>query len=800
MSRLYPGGLLILILGVMSWKTYAQEIQVINGTTGDPVENVALYNQDQSRSIITDAEGFAHLNNFHQGDTVYFQHTSFLPVSFTYAELSNMRVVTLTRKVVIMPEFVITASKYRETQRDIPHMVDVITTEKLATLPSQNSADLLSSTGNIFVQKSQGGGGSPVLRGFEANKILLVVDGVRMNNAIYRSGHLQNSLTIDDAILEKTEIVYGPNAIMYGSDALGGVIHYITRDPELAKDSSMHVNAGAYAQVASANASYRTHLDFLIANKKLGWLSSFTYGDFGDIRMGTRRDPFLDDYGKDFFYVSQINGNDSILENPDPYVQRQTGYKQFDLVQKFRYRPSSRVEMTGNFQYSTSSEIPRYDQLGVLNDEGDPKYAVWSYGPQDRFLGSVKVVHSGNNKLYSNFTTTAAYQHIVESRITRRYQRDTRNVQKETVDVVSLNLDFMKVLRRNGHIIYGAEINTNFVGSEAYDELEGVRTPAPTRYPDDGSRTGSYAAYASLKKNLSGNLMATLGARYNYSRLRSSYSEGISYIPFRELDIENSAFTGSAGIIAQPSERSKISLLLSSGYRIPNLDDLAKIRVKGNQITFPNPYVKPEYTYNIELGASKTFDGYIQLNGSYFVTWLNNVIVRVPYFENGSDSMFFEDEYLKTFVNDNSTEGIIHGFNLNMISDLNSNISFRSTLNYTYGRDLSQNVPLAHIPPLFGRTDLAYETSKFLHEIFMEYSGWKRMEDMSDTGEDNEDQATEYGFPGWYTLNLRSTYKVSRSVAFQLAIENITNNFYRPFATAVAASGFNLIATLRVKV
>ncbi|MBA7555730.1 hypothetical protein ES705_48412 [subsurface metagenome] len=323
-----------------------------------------------------------------------------------------------------------------------------------------------------------------------------------------------------------------------------------------------------------------------------------------------------------------------------------------------------------------------------------------------------------------------------------------------------------------------------------------------SRYPDDGNYTSAYSAYAAIKNKFEEKFITSLGARYSYSGLKSNYSDSVELnIPYKSLDIENSSFTGSLGIIYLHSQRSKINLLLSTGYRIPNLDDLAKIRTKGNQITYPNPNVEPEYSYNAELGFSKTFDGYIQINGSYFVSFLTNVIVRVPYLQDGSDSIMSPDgEWLKAYVNDNSNRGIIHGFNLNMISDLNSDISFKGTLNYTYGRDLTLNKPLAHIPPIFGKADFVYEANKFIHEFFIVFSGWKKIEDMSLTGEDNEEEGTPYGFPGWYTINLRTTYKVNKNISIQFALENMIDNFYKPFATAVAAPGINFIATLRVKV
>ena len=782
----------------------AQQITVSNFSTNEPVENVAIYNQDKSVSTLTNEMGIASLDRFSPNDTLFFQHTSFIRYSCTYNDAVKSKKISLTRKVIIMPEFVITASKYQETQRDVSHMVDVITNQQLDLLTSQTSADILTSTGNIFVQKSQGGGGSPVLRGFEANKILLAVDGVRMNNAIYRGGHLQNSISLDPLILERAEIVYGPNAILYGSDALGGVIHYITRDPELASsDTGLLVRVNASGEIASANNSWKTHLDFNIGTRKFGSLTSYTRSDYSNIRMGSRRNPYLGDFGKCLYYIKRINDIDSIIKNPNALIQANTGYSQIDFLQKFLYSPISNLDLILNLQYSTSSDIPRYDMLNDTTDDGNLKYAVWNYGPQERILGSLKTLLHTDNLFFTQFSSILAYQHIEESRIDRRYQSDDETHQEETVNVYSVNLDFIKIIHRNHRLMYGLESDLNQVASGAYirDIVTEETIPTLTRYPDDGSISTQFSGYITLKSRFSKRFIMPLGVRYSYSRLEATYSESMAAIPYHYLNMINSNYTGSAGLIFLPSESSKINLLLSTGYRIPNLDDIAKIRAKGDDITFPNPEVKPEYTYNIEFGISKTFDGYIQLNGTYFCSILSNVIVRVPYmFEDGSTTWYYQGEWLNAYINDNSNRGIIHGFNLNMISDLNSNISFRGTLNYTYGRDLTLDQPLAHIPPIFGKANFIYRAKKFTHKFYFVYSGWKKIEDMADTGEDNEEEGTQYGFPGWYTFNYVTSYEVNRSLQVQFALENILDNFYKPFATAVAAPGINFIASLRIKI
>ncbi len=440
-------------------------------------------------------------------------------------------------KNVMIDEFVISASKYRESKLIIPYMVDVLEESMLRESTGFTAADILEGTGNIMVQKTQGGGGSPILRGFEANQILLVVDGVRLNNAIYRNGHLQNSITIDNSILERTEVIFGPSSIIYGSDALGGVIHYYTKDPQLAGERSTMVKANASTQFASANTGFTGHLDFSLGKKRWASLSSVSYKNFGEIHMGSRRDPALGDWGKVMNYVDQVGGVDSTLSNPNPLVQKNTAYEQLDLMQKIRFTPSIYVDWILNLQYSTSSQIDRLDMLNDYSGE-NLKYAAYYYGPQNRLLASLKNVLKKDNLFYTNMTNIIAFQRIAEDRYTRKFRVDDMLTQEEDVYVYSLNTDLLKIWGLSHKLNYGLELNYNQVGSEAWYEniLSGERSPTQTRYPEGGSQMWNASAYASYKWIIGEKAVLNGGTRYSRAGLSSKFTAGI--LPYDQIQIE----------------------------------------------------------------------------------------------------------------------------------------------------------------------------------------------------------------------------------------------------------------------
>jgi hemoglobin/transferrin/lactoferrin receptor protein len=781
---------------LISLQLFGQQIRVISSSDGSPIEHVAVYNSTRERAALTDTLGRIDLSLFQGTDTLFFQHPSFELASRIKNEISST-VITLQRKRVEIEEYVIAASKSKEQKLVIPYMVGILEESQLRASTGMTAAEVLEGTGHIVVQKTQGGGGSPILRGFEANKILLVVDGIRLNNAIYRSGHLQNSITIDQSVLDRTEIIFGPSSVIYGSDALGGVIHYYTKDPEIYGDSLLHLGVQAYAQFASANHGLIGHLDFSSSKRKWGSLTSITYKDLGDIRMGARRSSDLGDWGKRMHYVDQVNGVDSTLVNENPLIQKNTGYKQIDLMQKVKYAPTAYSDWILNLQYSTSSDIDRLDKLNDYSGE-NLKYASYYYGPQQRLLISLKNSWTKENLFFDHMTTIAAYQRIDEDRHSRRFRNEELLNQQEDVTVLSLNMDLLKRWNDRHRLNYGVDFSHNLVKSQAWYEniSDGQQTFAETRYPDGGSRTWNSSAYVMYKWNPGNTWVFNGGARYNWGHLFSRFED--TQLPYDRIEIRHGALTGSAGLVYTPSDLWQINVIISTGFRNPNVDDYGKVRAKDGEVTVPNKSLSPEYSYNAEIGIKRSIADMMKVELVGYYTYLRNAIVRTDYQINGEDSLYYDGEMYNIITNYNAGEAYIYGSSLGVTLNPVRDLLFTGTLNYTRGQNMSDNVPLGHIPPLFGRLSLTYRMNRFFIEAWTVYQGWKHTGDFSPFGEDNEGEAMEEGFPAWWTVNLKAGLTVGEHVNFIFALENIFDQFYKPFASGISGPGRNMILTARI--
>lgn len=782
---------------------FAQKVTVIERTNLMTIVNAAIYSHSPKYSTLTNQEGEADISPLKGADSIFFQCTGFQTVVLSYNEVAEKGFkIAMAEKIYDLNTVVISARKLEEKIIDVPQQIQVINSKQIEFQNPATSADMLQQTGNILVQKSQMGGGSPIIRGFEANKLLIVVDGVRMNNAIYRGGHLQSVITIDPSILDKTEIVYGPGSVVYGSDALGGVMHFYTKKPELTTTDKEKSNGSALLRYSSANNEFTGHADFSTGWKKFGLLGSVTYSNFGDLRQGSVRNPAYGDFGKRFYYADRINGQDTMMRNNNYNIQTPSGYSQYDVLFKALYQQNEHISHNLNFQFSNSSDVPRYDRLNTYNDDGTLKYAQWYYGPQQRLLAAYTLGLTAKHSFYDYANFILAYQNALESRNDRRFNNDILNHRNEEVSVTSANVDLTKAINKN-ELRYGLEYVYNKVNSIANTENinTGETGPLDTRYPDGGSNTQSFAAYFTHSIEFSPKYILTEGIRYSYNSLYSKFSDTSFYpFPYTDVSQKSGALSGNVGFVMMPGHDWRFSVLGATGYRAPNIDDMSKIfeSVPGTVIV-PNPDLKPEYTYNVDLSVSKLIAKKLNLYATGYYTWYNNAIVTEPSTFNGTDSIYYDGSYSQVTSSTNAGKAYIYGANAGFSVDVTEMFSISSTLNYTYGRVKtdSTDYPLDHIPPVYGRTSFNLNITKFHGEFYVVYNGWKRLDDYSPSGEDNLDQATEYGMPAWYTLNLKLAYQINQHFQVNIGFENITDLNYRVFASGISAPGFNCVVALR---
>jgi hemoglobin/transferrin/lactoferrin receptor protein len=799
---------------------FSQKIKIIDKHTGKSIRNVTVYNEKSTINLSSDSEGFVDVSVFKKNENILFSHISYEPQKIKKTILQKQKmVVFLNKQSAQLDEIVLSVFKKSEKTNRIAEQIAVVSSKEIQKISPQTSADLLATIPGIKVQKSQFGGGSPVIRGMESNRVLLVVDGVRMNNAIYRKGHLQSSISVAPNMLDKTEVVFGPSSVLYGSDALGGVIHYYTKTPKLSAEEE--VKSQFFSRFSSVNQEITSHVSAELRFSNWASLTSISFSDFGDLQSGSRRSHGFKDWGKVFYYSENRYGNytENPTVNPRPEVLKNTGYHQTDFLQKFFIPLSKNTDLKINLQYSTSSNIPRFDRL-IEFKNNSLKFAEWNYGPQNRFLLSSQFLIHPNKKWLESGSITGAYQQIKESRIQRKFGSLDRSYREELVNVFSVNGDFSVSLTQDKKRVlsYGFEFTYNDVRSKSYGktlvvsngQINGSSSgfKVQSRYPDGGSNYLSSSAYIAYRQDLNSKTTLNTGLRFTNTTLHALWlDQTFIHLPETNITAVNSAVTATIGYVYRPGKNWQLNSVVSSGFRSPNIDDIGRVREKSGNISVPNIHVNPEFAYNVEIGLQKYFnDKKFRVGANVYYSLLDNYIQRdFVYNTDGSKKQVqFDGEFGNAITNQNKGTAYVFGYTLSYLGKISSTINSSGFITYTKGRTYDTKEPMSSIPPLFGRVEINYKKDKIEFGAALKFNSKKDIEDFNITeGIDNHDLTPivdpnaildsdkYYGSPSWMTIGLTSNYLLSDTFSIQARLDNIFDEHYIEFASGISAPGRN---------
>ena len=712
-----------------------------------------------------------------------------------------------------------------EDRNRILQATEVITAADITAAQSLTTTDAMADLGGVYVQKSQFGGGSPVLRGFEANRVLLVVDGVRMNNAIYRGGHLQNAISVDPLALQRIEVLYGAGSLAYGSDALGGVVHFRTREPQfLARPRDARLTGGVAVNGATAARSLQAGASINYAATDWASLTVVSTTQTGHLRAGAKGPPGYPDFGRRFHYVERRNGRDRIVTNERPLRQVGTAFKQYNVLQKVRYKFSDRLALSANLQVSTTGDVPRYDNL-TQRRNGQPRWARWDYGPQTRTLASVALSDRTPRRLYDVANYLLSHQLVRESRHTRRFNAPVQTSNVETVNVYNVQIDYSKALG-NGMMRYGFDARGEGVNSEAFGtELaptDGASVLVPTRYPGGGSSLYGAGVYVDAERNLSDRWVVRGGLRYSLQTLIATFDEDgpIEWPRAYTGGLRNrtAAVTGSIGL-RRTGKNGRLRILANRGFRTPNIDDFAKTRERSGFLHIPNPNLKPEYTATAEFGYERTLaGGKLALGVTAYHTWLTNAVTRMPgTLPDGNSNVVLFTDTLPVQTNGNASDATIYGADFTFRYHPTNSLTCSVNLSALRGRrkaiapdGQTLSLPQDHIPPPFGTLSVAHQKGPLQVTARLQGQLAKPLRDYSvsnitstpqgvildRTGTSDNLELTPVdandnfvGARAWWTFDVQATYRLSDRWRLRLKADNVFDHHYRTFASGISAPG-----------
>ena len=746
--------ILILIAVLTTMQLFSQSVGgiILNTETKEPVAHANILVKNSVSGTFSDSNGHF-LLNIPKG-----KNTSLLiscvgfdtrEVAVPESEDKNLEILLLPASVHLNKSVVVTASRNELLSFQTPDAVSVVTQQELKTSAPRSIAEALIGATGVWMQKTNHGGGSPFVRGLTGNQTLLLIDGIRLNNATFRYGPNQYFNTIDIFSVDHVEVIRGKGSVLYGSDALGGVINVLTRTPEYTSGKS---RLGGRGEVKYMNKDMEKsglgELSF--ESKNFAFSGNVNYKDFGDIFAGGSLG-----------------------------YERPSGYDETGVNLKAKLRFSGNWQITSAYQHLIQNDVPRYDQVAQRG------YLLYTYDPQIHRLAYAKVEHFSENLWFRKIKLTVSSQYSDETRKMQKEDSSTFTKENDVVKTTGISLENYSTFSQKWEAVSGIEFYSDNVesGKTVTDTETGEETDSRGLYPDNSSMQ-NFAAFNQHTLKLE-KLHVNFGGRFNAFRIHSVDEE------FGEVTLKPSSLVGNVSLQYFISPEQQFILSAHSAFRAPNINDISSFGLFDYGIEIPSTNLSPEKAFTIEGGYKKSSERF-SMAITAFNTRLKDQIERVEATYNGSEYIDGERVYKK----ENIARSNISGIEFESGFKLNPQFSFINNLTWLYGKNLENDEPMRRIPPLNGKLALQYNKSGIFGEV--EYL-FAAKQDRLSSGDIDDHRIPDGGTPGWDIINLKAGYSWKK-ISFNAGLQNIFNQAYRIHGSGVDGYGRSFWMTLQFEI
>jgi hemoglobin/transferrin/lactoferrin receptor protein len=739
--------------------------QVFDEVTKQPIPNVNVFLKESNFGTTTDSNGKFSLTNVLEGKQVLIiQHIAYSEkrILFNLAQSETKQFnIHLKPTTISFDEIVFTANRRSENVFKSHSDIFFVSENDISRRTSSTTADVLKEQPGVLVQKTTAGHGSPIIRGLIGKNVLLLYNGIRLNKPTFRFGANQYMNTINAENLDRIEVTKGPGSVMYGSDAIGGIINMISapfffdgKRPGLQTAWSARYGSSDQSKILFFSLGHKTSKFYVSSNFGLKNISDLTAGK----------------------NIGQ--------QNP-------TGYKEWNGNVNFGFKLNQQTSINFDFLTVQQNDVPRFDKYVT------GQYETYLYAPQNRYLSAITVRSQPQNiKWISSLQWNFSYQFEEEGTIERKSESNLQTTNQNDLTTWGSYLQMNSVLSNRNIITFGYELYFDRIKSQRSRIDNGITEKQRGNFPD-GSTYQSLGIFVNDNFSLTSTTDITLGLRWSKVNLFSPLEP-----PFGNFKDAYQDLTGTVGISYKPILWLNLIATYAKGFRAPNFNDTVVLKVSNAGVDAPSPGLKSEISHSFGIGAKYFYD---KIDGSMFFYYnqLRDLIDRykgfyneLSFYDENQNGIHDSDE-VDIYQKRNAANAFVAGCEFNSCLKISPTWNVSGFVFWTYGQNQTFDEPMSRIPPLMGKISLKYTPVSLLwFELFIRSAakqGRLSSRDITDS------RIPDEGTPGWSTINLRSFWKLSRHFNFNFIFENLLDETYKEHGSGIYAPGWGVVFGIQYK-
>lgn len=716
----------------------------------------------------TDSQGFYRFSNLTEGEyTIHISHLGYetLVQQIEVSDSGTAQDFFLAPGAIQLNQgIIVSASRFQSKKFNSPFSISSISSNELKEAFPRSTPEALVANG-AWVQKTNHGGGSPFVRGLTGYHTLLMIDGIRLNNATFRSGPNQYLNTLDPLLLSNIEIIRSSGSVQYGSDALGGTVHFFTKVPQFSTTGQTTFKPHIIAKYVSQglNGIHHTVSNSLFPGMERTIRSEATIA------------------GKNIAFYGEVGTKkfNDIDASARLGTLKPNGYDEYDADAKLLVKKEKHL-FTAAFQMVRQNNVPLYHKIVTGT------YALYHFDPQFRSLAYVKHEVQIGDRWARKINTTLYTQHSVEERHKQKTGEIIQTIESDKVRSTGATIDLLSAPTKNWTFNSGIDFNHDKVKSSTRTENPDHSETQYSRglYPDN-----AYAwnvALFSLHQLTLNRFVINTGIRFNNFHITT-----LDTI-FGNTSLTPSALVGNIGLSYLLNDHFRLTSMLNTGFRAPNINDVSSFGIADFRYEIPSSDLKPEKSVSYEVGFRQK-SSKISSTFSVFITGLTNLITNVPASYLGQDSVLINEEtgeYIRYYKKENTDKAYIWGFEAETEMQILSWLNSYGRLYYSFGQDLSRNEPMRRIPPINGVLGINLFPGEKAH-IRAEFL-FAGTQDRLSGGDIADNRIPEGGTPGWDLVNISAGYTGIYWMDVNIGISNLFDTAYRSHGSGVDGYGRNI--------
>ncbi|MFZ9240124.1 MAG: TonB-dependent receptor [Chitinophagaceae bacterium] len=637
-------------------------------------------------------------------------------------------------------EITIQSFKQNSSVQQIPYSIQVVKKNELQQTNARTLPESMMYLPGVMIQKSNHGGGSPFVRGLTGNQALIVIDGIRLNNSIFRFGPNQYMNLIEPDLIDKVEILKGSGAVQFGSDALTGVIHLETNQLSFSETPTWNAKLNTRFTSRAMEKSVRPVIGY--QHKNISIQAGGAFKQFGDLVAGG-------EIGK----------------------QSPSGYNENSQHLKAMIQLGKGWILKSNYQQSYQPEVPVFFKYVFEN------FKTNTSAPIKRSMGYAILSKKFKNSKLDELRFFVSRQRFDETRKLQKNGSTQLRTEQDAARTIGIGGELKNTFSSSWNTTTGFDVYSDLVNSSRLDQstTDGSNKSLRGLYPDN-ARYQSFSIYH-LHHLKWRKLQMEAGTRYN------RYKAIIEDATLGQINMQPNALIFQAGVSYQLFKNVFVFGNVSEGFRAPNIDDLGTLGIVDFRYEKPNYDLQPEKSLNTEAGI-KFYNKIIQAEASVFRTGLQNLITRIKTNQiiNGYD----------VYEKENVDKGYIKGAEMSANIQASKHLYIKGNATYLYGQSITRNEPLRRIPPLSTNLIAAYTFKN--DEMGMIYSHADSQLRLAQ-GDKDDVRIGKNGTAGFNVVSLFSKFNF-KHFSTQLYLNNLTNTVYKTHGSGIFEMGRSITVSL----